>query len=38
MKMDRNRVRDTLAKMAIPVENQILSQKHRNSVRLLTLM
>lgn len=38
MKMDRNRVRGTLAKMAIPVENQILSQKHRNSVRLLTLM
>lgn len=38
MKMGRNKTSGTLAKSAIHVENQILSQKHTKSVYLLTLM
>lgn len=37
MQVGRNKMSLTLAKSAIHVENQILSQKHK-SVHLLTLM
>ena len=38
MTIGRNKMSGTLAKSAIHVENQILSQKHMKSVHLLTLM
>lgn len=38
MKTGRNKMSGTLAKSAIHVENQILSQKHTKIVHLLTLM